>query len=96
VILSLDAKNLSPSWGHAPPSICRISLPAWASSSEIGASASLRGAAIPALAEFEALWTVEEKLARPEPGSLDFCLIERYGSIPLDEADHWYTSRASP
>lgn len=29
-------------------------------------------------AEFEAAWTVGDKLAQPEPGSLNFFLIERY------------------
>ena len=31
-----------------------------------------------ASAEFEASWTVGDRLAQPEPGSLDFFLIERY------------------
>jgi len=31
-----------------------------------------------ASAEFEASWTVGDRLAQPEPHSLDFFLIERY------------------
>lgn len=43
-------------------------------------------------AEFEAAWTVGDKLAQPEPGSLDFFLIERY-CLYAARGDNLYRAR---
>jgi uncharacterized protein len=77
---SLDANNPLAIWGarlafHLPYFAARMSIERQDSTIHFTSRRTHRHAAS---AEFEASWTVGDRLAQPEPGSLDFFLIERY------------------
>lgn len=77
---SLDANNPLAVWGarlafHLPYFTARMSIERRNRTVHFASSRSHRRAAS---AEFEASWTVGDRLPQPEPDSLDFFLIERY------------------
>jgi uncharacterized protein len=78
--LSLDANNAAAVLGarlafHLPYFKARMSLERRNRTIRFASRRTSRRAAP---AEFEATWTVGDALSRPEPGSLEFFLIERY------------------
>jgi len=78
--VSLDANNPLAVLGarlafHLPYFAARMSIERQDSTIQFASRRTHRHAAS---AEFEASWTVGDRLAQPEPHSLDFFLIERY------------------
>lgn len=91
---SLDANNPLAVWGarlafHLPYFAARMSMERRDRTLHFASRRTHRHAAP---AEFEASWTVGDRLPTPEPGSLDFFLIERY-CLYTARADHLYRVR---